>query len=73
MSYVKKIEIKFEKECYIGEYREDYKLKYKNTLKLPNTSPKFTRFIDDYIPYVKPGSGLSYTSSDKIMIGFWFK
>ena len=63
----------FEKECYIGEYREDYKLKYKNTLKLPNTSPKFTRYIDDYIPYIKPGSSLSYITSDKVMIGFWFK
>ena len=63
----------FEKECYIGEYREDYKLKYKNTLKLPNTSPTFTRYIDDSIPSIKPGSNLSYITSDKIMIGFWFK
>ena len=63
----------FEKECYIGEYRENYKLKYKNTLMLPNDTFTFARFIDDYIPYIKPESNLSYTTSDKIMIGFWFK
>lgn len=63
----------FEKECYVGEYRENYNLKYKNDLKLPSTSPTFTRFIDDYIPYIKPGSNLSYETGDKVMIGFWFK
>lgn len=63
----------FEKEVYVGEYRENHNLKYKNDLKLPNTSPTFTRFIDDYIPYIKPGSNLSYETSDKVMIGFWFK
>jgi ribosomal protein S8 len=40
----------FEKEGYVGEYRENYKLKYKNDLKLPNYTFTFERFEDNYIP-----------------------